>query len=155
MPFRVFIWNPSWFAPCGTLHPNFFVIYMWTMLRVTPLQWPNWGNFISWGGIVDNLANYGLGTPFMQWVMPCAASDARPCLGNKLLSFPEQKTGFWCVQFVHMCTAEYFVYCPCTTAQAIYILNWFFLPNCVQFVLHCSQCGVQKYCKAQYKCSSL
>ena len=32
-----------------------------TLPGVTPLQWPNWGNSIAWGGIGDYLADDGYG----------------------------------------------------------------------------------------------
>ena len=113
-----------------------------TLPRVTPLQWPNWGNSMgrNWGSL--SLIALAPRSRRRSTVCPCyvlpsvECSGARPCLGNKLLSYTE--IWFLVLQFVQLCTTELFVYFPCTTVQAIYILNWLsFLPNC-NCIINCS-----------------
>ena len=72
-----------WGAACCTMHPVTVVIYMWQ----------NWGNSIGRNWVSLSLRT--LATPLCRGstVCPChllpsiECNDARPCLGNKMLSF--------------------------------------------------------------------
>ena len=98
-------------SPCATLLSVICVSYMWISLKsgslwpktlpgVTPLQWPNWGNSIAWGGIGDYLADDGLHTPVAHVLPSIECNDA---LGIICFSFMYSK--------LVLCTAGLFVYC--------------------------------------------
>ena len=134
-----------WFPPCCTIHPIILVIYggpVWDMVvsELTscqgwpPLQWKIGGNSMgrNWkslslrtlapgraGGQVCALA---MCCPLLSSVMPDHALGLSyfPFLDRKLVlgvyGFTDDYSRIDCV-----CV----VYCPCTTVQSIYILNWF------------------------------
>ena len=61
------------------LQINGVIVAGWdTLPRVTPLQWPNWGNSIAWGGIGDYLSDDGHDTPDMRIVASTASMLEEP-----------------------------------------------------------------------------